>query len=189
MNQKTFCKALIVLMLIELTCVICVPAVRANKDVGFDIGLLTVGITLTVLFLQFRKHNRLGFLARLGLARFFFSLLLCVPPGSFAWTACDDLYERRLPIFHDAINLAEESDVAGRDLGVPLKVGWPVVANYNESQGSGHTTMLIPVSGTHGLGFLQVVGTKTNDVWKLDDLTLILRDGNLRENLKTGGQE
>jgi Cytochrome oxidase complex assembly protein 1 len=187
MNQTTFCKALIVLMLIELLCVICVPVVRANKDVGFDIGLLTVGITLTVLFLRFRKHNGLGFLARPGLARFFFSLLLCVPPGSFAFTACDDLCERRLPIFHDAINLAEKSDVVKKDLGAPMTVGWPVVGNSEESQKSGHETLQIPVSGNRGRGSLLVVGTKTNGVWKMSELTLISRDGNIRESLSADG--
>jgi hypothetical protein len=183
MTQKTFCKILIVLMVIELLCVILVPAVRANKDVAFDVAMLTVGITVNVLYLQFRKHNRLGFLARPGLARIFFSLLLCVPPGAFAGTACDDFQERRLPIFHDAIRLMETSEVARRDLGEPLKVGWPVVGQSEESKESGHETLQIPVSGNHGQGFLLVVGEKANGAWKMRELTLTLREGNVQESI------
>ncbi len=189
MNQKTFCKALIVLMLIELLCVILIPAVRTSKDVGFAIAMFAIGITVILLYLQFRKHYKLGFLARPGPARFFFSLLLCVPAGSFAWTACDDVFERRLPIFHDAIHLAEASDVAKSDLGMPLKVGWPVVGEYVESKESGHRTLLIPVSGNQGRGFLRVRETKANGVWKMTELTLILHDGNVQESLSTGGSQ
>jgi hypothetical protein len=172
-----------------LFCVALIPTVRTSSLAGFFATIFIVGISVNVLYLQFRKHQKFSFLARPGTGRRFFRLLLLVPLVSFVWTVCDDAFERRLPILLDAIHFTEKTDVAKRDLGVPLVVGWPIKGSFDENQESAHRTLLIPVSGSHGQGSLRVVGTKANGVWKLTELTLILRDTNVRESIETGGPQ
>ena len=185
MSHKTFCKALIAMMFIELSCVILVPAVRTSKGAGFTVSMLVVGIGLTASYLRLRSNHKLSFLARPGPARFFFSLILCTPAASLAWTACDDVYERQLPAFGDSIHRIEASDIANRSLGKPLRIGWPVEGTYDESHGIGHRTMAIPISGDRAQGSLLVVGENANGVWKVKELTLVSRDGSVSENLLT----
>jgi hypothetical protein len=171
-------------MLGELLCVILIPVVRTNQDVGFDVTILLVGIAVNISYLQFSKRQRVGILSRPGPVRFFFILFLCIPAVSFGWTACSDAYERGLHIFHDAIGLMETSEVARRDLGAPLKVGWPIEGSLEENRESGRRVLHIPVYGNHARGTLLVVATKANGMWKLEELTLLLSNGSVREDLK-----
>ncbi len=183
MNERTYCKALIALMLGCLLCLILIPSRRASENRDFAVVVFAVGITVTLLYSQLRKHQMLGFLARPGPLRFFFRLLLCVPLLAFAFTVSTDAYERHLPIFRDAILQMEESDAAKRDLGVSIEAGWPIVGSYDGEQESPQWILVIPVAGSHGKGSLRVVGTKTNGVWKISELTLIVRDSSVRESL------
>ena len=185
MNVKSYCRVLVVLMLGCLLCVLLIPGIRMGKAAWPISAALVIGVAVNLLYIRIRNHQVFDFLEKGRRVRRLFRLCLSAPLILVLVIAIVDIYERRMPLFKDAVSVMEESDVAERDLGVPIKIGWPIEGSTEETPDSGHSNLLIPVSGTLGRGSLRVVGTKSNGAWKISELTLILRNGSVRESLPT----
>jgi hypothetical protein len=185
MNEKLYCKILVSLMLACLLCIVVVPAFRTSRAFWTFVGAQIIGIAVNLLYIQFRDpvRRRLGILAVLP-ARMLFRFLLFSPVFYFVGFVLFDIGERRSALCIDAIHLMQESDIAKRDLGVPLKIGWPIQGKTYLEGGSGNSALLIAVSGSHGEGTLRVVSRKTHGIWTIDELTLTMRDIDISENLK-----
>lgn len=95
-----------------------------------------------------------------------------------------DIYSRKLPIFQDAKQALDGSSVARSDLGESIKIGWPIRLDFKASSVSGYARLALPVYGTLDKGVLYVMGTKSDGVWKVDEMFLIRRGGTVRESLQ-----
>ncbi|HXR39605.1 MAG TPA: cytochrome c oxidase assembly factor Coa1 family protein [Terracidiphilus sp.] len=186
MIEKAYCRTLIILMIICLLCVILIPEVRTSREAWTFAVAQMIGIAANLLCIRFPNllRMRLSFLTAMP-GRLFLRFLLLSPIFLFVLCALFDFGERRSALFKDAIHNMEESQAARADLGVPIKIGWPIQGEMDSglTGDSGHSTLLIPVSGNHGEGTLRVLGTKTNGVWTIHEITLVLRDSNVRESL------
>jgi Cytochrome oxidase complex assembly protein 1 len=189
MNERAFCKTLIALMLTCLPCVVLIPAIRTGAAAWPFAVALMIGIAINLLYLWLRKHQMLGFFVRPGgFRRLIKFSLLCAPLFFVVSSPFFDASMRHLPFYRDAVRLMEESDVAKADIGPPMKIGWPVEGSCDETPDSGRSTLEIPVSGSRGRGTLRVVATKAEGLWHINQLTLIMSESDVRENLVSGGQ-
>lgn len=189
MIEKSFFGFLIGLMSAGLLYVILVPSIRTS-DAAWPIEIaLAIGMAGNLLYLWLRQGQLRGFMERHGLMRalIIFSLF-CTPQIYVVGLEWFNFDAHRHPVFMEAVNLMEESDVARRDLGLPIKVGWPAAGSFGENKDRGKLTLEVPVSGSHGQGKMRVDGTKTHGVWKIDKLTLKLRDSSVPESLIADGQ-
>jgi len=180
MKGTTFFKIQIGLHLIGLSCVLLVPAVRESRLVAFLVTVFGLWIAFNAFFLQHRTSTWLSFLTKWWPPRLLLRLFLTIPIVAFGFTVCDDAYSRRLPMFQGAIHALRESKTSKFNLGEPIEVGWPVSGSYEEGNKSEYRTLEIPVRGSYGEGSLFGAWTKTNEVWKMDELKLILSDGSSR---------
>jgi hypothetical protein len=188
MNERVFCKIFIGLMVACLLCVILIPTVRTSDAAWSFFIALTIGIGINLLYLLLRNHQMLVFFTQHGLLRKLIKFyILCAPLIFVIGIPFFDASIRRHPFFKDAVHLMEESNVVKNDLGIPLKVDWPIEGNLSETPDSGNSILEIPVSGSHSRGTLRVEATKTNALWKIDKLKLIPRDSDTQELLIMDG--
>jgi hypothetical protein len=188
MNERVFCKVLIGLMVACLLCVIFVQSVRTSGAAWPLTIALAIGLASNLLYLWLRKLQMLGFLDRhRRLRRLLIFGLLCAPQLSVLFTEWFNFDAHKHPIFKDAVSLMIESDVAKRDLGMPIEIGWSVEGRFGETKDRGDFILSVPVAGSHGQGTMRVVATKTHGLWKIDELTLILPDHNVPESLIVAG--
>ena len=189
MNERVFCKAMVALMVGCLPCVFLIPAVRTGAAAWPFAIALALGIGINLLYLWLREQQMLSFFGRPGLLRKLIKFyLLSAPLLYVVGFPFFDASLRRLPFFKDAVHVLETSDAAKNDIGLPLKVGWPVEGSIEETPDSGHSILEIPVFGSRDGGTLRVVSTKAKGLWKINELTLILRDGTVRDLLAKDGQ-
>jgi hypothetical protein len=166
-----------------LGCGILISATRTSRAAWDFAGILLFGIAINLLYIEIRNHQKLQFLERSMLNRWFLRFCLFAPLFVVCGFAVSDFFDRRAPIFKDAILLLEESGQANGNLGTPIRVEWPIEGTQVTEGGSGRWTMRIPVSGLHGRGTLQVGAAKSGGIWKIDKMILILDDGSVQENL------
>jgi hypothetical protein len=187
MNEKVFLRPLAVLMAAGLLCLILAPPAHIGRG-GFLLGrILTVGILIVLGYLGLRKRFELRILSKPGLVRRFFWACLSVPLILIAAFVGADISNRKLPPVKDAIQIARESEVTKSRLGEPIRIGWPVESSRQISGSSGHVLLRIPIAGPNGQGTVRVIGAELNGVWKVDQMTLIMRDTNAQEDLLSVG--
>jgi Cytochrome oxidase complex assembly protein 1 len=188
-TEKRFFGFLIGLMAAGLLYVILVPSIRTS-EASWPIAIaLTVGMAGNLLYLWLRQRQLRGFLARHGLLRALIVFwLLCTPQLLVVALELFNFEAHRHPVFSEAVSLMEESDVAKRDLGPPIKVGWSTAGRFGENKDRGELILEVPVSGSHGEGKMRVAATKTHGVWKIDKPTLKLHDSNVPESLIADGK-
>ena len=190
MVEKAFCRLLIVLMAAGLLYVILVPGIRTSGAFWPLIAALTIGIASNLLYLRLRGHRMLGFLARHRMIRTLVLFgSLCLPQLLVAFFESFNYDAHRHPVFEKAVSLMAQSDIAKRDLGAPILVGWSTTGIFGENKDRGNFDLEVPVQGSQGKGKLRVVGTKTHGLWKINKLILKLQDGGTIENLLPDGQE
>lgn len=186
MFERIYCKTLIALMSLILLCIVLIPTMRTGRA-AWPFALYQVaGIAVNLLYLRARKAEKLPRIVSLNPGGLIACVVLAVPVLYVAQIISGDRDRRQTTLFKDAVQQMQDSDIAKADLGVPIKIGWPTEENTNEKGTSGNATIGIPVYGSHGRGELIVVATETNSVWSIDELTLILDDGKIKESLKTG---
>jgi hypothetical protein len=98
--------------------------------------------------------------------------------GVFGITEFTDFQSRHLVTFTQAVSAIHDSPEANHLLGSPIRVSWPVKASGNLSNEPGKTHLLIPVSGTLGVGQLVADGLSIAGAWKLTNLQLV-QNGNV----------
>lgn len=177
MNEKIFCKTLVVIMTACLLSVVLVPEVRSGRAaVPFTVAL-AAGILLNLLYLKLREGQALSFINKSRRVRAFIWICLCAPLIFVLGFVASDRYDRGTPLFKNAVHVMEGSDIASRDLGSPIKIGWPIEGGSEETSETGHATLRIPVSGIHANGTLLVVGTKVDGSWKPNKIVLYIQGG------------
>ncbi len=183
MKEKAFLSSLTIVMTCGLIGVIVCPAAHIGRATWTLEGTFVVGILLNVIYGALRRRFALSILAEPGIVRRFFWLCLSVPSLVLVLAISVDLFNRTLPPFSDAIHIMQQSSIANAKVGEPVRIGWPVEGSSAISGDSGHTFLRIPIAGQNGQGTLKVIGTKSNGVWKVDELTLTMRDSDAHDDL------
>ena len=76
-------------------------------------------------------------------------------------------------VYQGALRAAQAHPAAKQRLGEPVKDGWLVSGNVNYTNGSGHATFDIPVSGPKGSGTLHVRAVNPSGPWMYEKLDLV----------------
>jgi hypothetical protein len=188
--EKVICRVLIVLMAAGLLYVLLSPVVRKSEALWPLTIVLTIGIASNSLYLWLRDRQMLGFLSRHWMLRTLVILwVLFLPQVYVSGLEWFDFIAHDHPVFRTAVSLAEGSEVAKRDLGSPIEIGWSTAGSFGETKDHGDLDLEVPISGSHGAGKMRVIGTKTDGVWKIDELTLRLTDSGVRESLLRDKQD
>ena len=190
MSQK---KRSVVLCLMSIAVMIMlkIPKNPYSMLIGILILILVLGILTQVYFLIFRSFKLLtrnaseepGAQRR---RRRWVAFLVCGVVFCGAFEVALDRYSRSLPIFQEAINLLNVSEVAKTEIGEPIEMGWPITASLDWSSESENVELAIPVSGSRGKGTVHVTGRKMVGRWRIEGLYLIMR-GNSERRLNLAG--
>ncbi len=170
--------------------VILSPSVRKSEAVWPLAIVLTIGIVSNSLYLWLRQRQMLGFLSRHWVLRTLVIFwLLFLPQVYVSGLECFDFVAHNHPVFRAAVSLVERSDVAKRDLGSPIEIGWSTAGSFGETKDHGDLDLEVPISGSHGGGKMRVIGTKSDGVWRIDELTLRLTQSGVCESLLRDKQD
>jgi hypothetical protein len=166
------------------------PVVRKSEAASPLTIVLTIGIASNSLYLWLRDRQKLGFLSRHWVLRTLVIFwVLFLPQLYVSGLEWFNFIAHDHPVFKAAVSLAEESDVAKRDLGSPIRIGWSTAGSFGETKDHGDLDLEVPISGSHGGGKMRVIGTKADGVWRIDELTLRLTSGGVRESLLRDKQD
>lgn len=86
-----------------------------------------------------------------------------------------------------AVAAAQGNPIVKQRLGEPIKRGFFISGNMEESGPSGHADIMIPISGPRGKATLYAVSEKSAGLWKLESLQARFGDESARENLMDKG--
>lgn len=169
-------------MFINLLCVAFIPALRESRGAGTISRLLIGGIIANILYARFRVSvkRRFGILStRWGRAMLW--MALAFPAWFLPFFAIFDFEERRSSTFQEAVRELHESETAKGLFGDSIQIGWPVQGQTGWDQ----KDLVMAVDGNRGKGWMRVVATKTDEVWKTDQLVITSLDGKIHEDILT----
>jgi hypothetical protein len=92
------------------------------------------------------------------------------------------------PAYDMALRKASADQQVTAALGTPLKPGYFVSGNVNESGVSGHAELAIPVTGPKGEGTIYVVGDKQAGRWTYSTLAVQVERTGKRIELDPAGE-
>jgi hypothetical protein len=181
MNEKIVFRLLLFLMVPGLLAIIVIPAAHIG-EMGPALGkALAGGILAILIYLSLRKRYRLSSLSQPGFIRPFFWLILSVPSITLVGAICTDIYNRRLPPFAEAMQVMHQSEVVKNEIGTSVRIGWPMEGTNNTSGNLEQRLMRVAIAGEKGRGYLRIIGTETNGVWRLETLSLFADSNGYRE--------
>ncbi|WP_348263204.1 cytochrome c oxidase assembly factor Coa1 family protein [Telmatobacter sp. DSM 110680] len=180
MTEQRVCKILIAMMFINLLCVASVPALHESRAVTKILWLLIGGIIAGILYIRFNVSikRRVGILS-IGWGRAMIWMMLAFPAWFLPFFIVFDFEERRSSTCQEAVRELHESEMAKGLFGDSIQIGWPVEGQAGWDQ----KDLLIPVDGNRGSGWLRVVSTKTDGVWKNEQLVITSLDGKIHEDI------
>lgn len=79
--------------------------------------------------------------------------------------------------YEQAMTRLQHSPEAIAVLGEPIKAGWMISGNFNDSGASGEANYSVPVSGPRGKGTLYVEARKSVGRWSFQVLTFVPDNG------------
>ena len=183
MSDSVFFRAIAILEALSLGCLVLVPICRASRHFWLFACALLVGIGVSIAYGRLRAKWTFGALGRPGVIRVLFRLVCTTPLLIFVLAVSADAIFRNEQPYRDAVRIAEASDSVRREIGYPLKTGWPIQGASHLSGESGDTTMLIPISGDRSSSTIRVVAKKQNGTWKITELALTPLNGTNPESL------
>jgi hypothetical protein len=172
MSDSIFFRALAALETLCIGCLFLVPLYRASSHFWLFASVLLIGIGISVAFGRLRADWTFAWLGRPGVIRWLFRLVCAIPLLIFVLAVGVDAIFRNEQPCKDAVRMAEASDLVRKEIGAPLRIGWPIQGSSRLSGQSGDTTLLIPVSGDHGRATIRVVAKKAGGAWAITELTL-----------------
>jgi hypothetical protein len=181
MNEKIVLRLLLFLMAPGLLAIIMIPAAHIG-EVGLTLGKFLIGgIVAILIYLSLRKRYRFPSLSQPGFIRPFFWLILSVPSIILVAAIATDIYNRRLPPFAEAMQVMHRSDVVKSEIGTSVRIGWPMEGTNDTSGNPEHRLMRVAIVGEKGHGYLRIIGTKSDGVWRLEALSLFPASNGYRE--------
>jgi hypothetical protein len=181
MNEKIFLRALLLLMTSGLVAIVVVPAAHIGRT-GFAVGkVLAFGILAILIYFMLRKRFELRSFSRPGPFRSSFWLLLSAPSIILVAAVGTDIYNRQLSPFTEAMRVINQSEVVRAEIGKPVRIGWPMEGTDGPSEDHEQRLMRVAIAGEKGQGYLRIIGSKSDGVWRLEELSLFARNDGYRE--------
>ena len=165
-------------MFLNLLCVACIPALRESRAAAKISWLLIAGILANTLYVRFRNSVK----RRVGLwGRTVLWMTLAFPAWFLPFGAIFDFEARRSSTFQESVRELHKSERAKELFGDSIQIGWPVEGQAGWDQ----KHLLMPVGGNRCDGWMRVVATKTDGVWKTEQLVIFSLDGKVHEDILT----
>jgi len=171
-SDRYFFRVLAGLEALCLGCLLLVPICRASRAFWPFCCVLLIGIGISVVYAQLRAKWTFGWLGRPGIIRKSFRFVCTTPLLVFILAIVVDGIFRNEQPYNDAVRVAQASDLVRKEIGEPLKFGWPIQGKSRLSGKLGDTMLLIPVSGNRGGATIRVVAKKESGTWTTTELTL-----------------
>lgn len=137
MSDSIFFRALTALETLCLACLILVPLYRASSHFWFFASVLMIGIGISVSHRLLGAKWRFEWLSRPGVIRGLFRLVCMAPLLIFVLAVGVDAIFRNEQPYRDAVRIVEASDSVRREVGEPLRIGWPIQGSSRLSGESG----------------------------------------------------
>lgn len=102
------------------------------------------------------------------LAAIFLCLAGLAAAGIFAAVAAYRHWVTSIPVYAQAVSIAEASPQVRELVGSPVREGWFVLGTRRDAGQGGFAQMTIPISGPRGKGKVFVVGNRARDQWTLE---------------------
>jgi len=181
MSEKIVLRLLLCLMVPGLLSIIVIPAAHIG-EAGLVLGIvLVLGILAILIYLLLRKRYGLPSLSKPGSIRRFFWLVLAAPSIILTAAVGTDIYNRRLPPFAEAMRVMNQSELVKAEIGTVVRIGWPMEGASNTSGSQEQRLMRVAIAGEKGQGYLRIIGTKSDGVWRLEKLSLFARNNDFHE--------
>jgi hypothetical protein len=79
------------------------------------------------------------------------------------------------------MRVMHQSEAVKAEIGTSVRVGWPMEGTDNTSGSQKQRLMRIAITGEKGQGYLRVIGTELDGVWRLEKVSLFARNNGFHE--------